>query len=222
MVWWLEIPALTYCRALLAIGTDADLQEAEEKLLEYLELNEANHNTCQMIHVMLILSLTYRKQERPDEALAILEQAVVMAEPGRWVFPFIELGPQMAEMLRQLRKKNAFTDYIDRILDAFSENEMEAGPHPLSPSLSRRSSESEGGSPSPPGRPMTQPLVEPLTNREIDILELLEKRLQTKEIAEELCVSPETVKSHLRNIYQKLNAKNRREAVEKAKSLRIL
>ena len=70
--------------------------------------------------------------------------------------------------------------------------------------------------------PTPQPLVEPLTNREIDILERLSQRLRNKEIAEDLCISPETVKSHLTNIYQKPNVSKRREAVERGKVIGIL
>ena len=67
-----------------------------------------------------------------------------------------------------------------------------------------------------------QALVEPLTNREIEILLFIPKRLSNQEIAERLFISPETVKRHLYNIYQKIDVKNRQQAIAKAKSLGIL
>jgi LuxR family maltose regulon positive regulatory protein len=67
-----------------------------------------------------------------------------------------------------------------------------------------------------------QALVEPLTNREIEILLILPKGLSNQEIAEMLFISPETVKRHLYNIYQKFDVKNRQQAIVKAKSLGIL
>ena len=70
--------------------------------------------------------------------------------------------------------------------------------------------------------PSPQALVDSLTNREMDILELLQKRLSNKEIAEKLFISTATVKGHLQNIYGKLNVSKRREAVEKAKKIGIL
>ena len=67
-----------------------------------------------------------------------------------------------------------------------------------------------------------EPPVDPFTNREEEILELLEQRLRDKEIADRLCVSTETVKYHLRHVYQKLGVGNRREAVAKGRSLGLL
>jgi LuxR family maltose regulon positive regulatory protein len=65
-------------------------------------------------------------------------------------------------------------------------------------------------------------MAEPLTNRELDVLELLARRLSNKEIAEKLFISTTTVKGHLQNIYGKLDVSKRREAVEKAKNIGIL
>ena len=65
-------------------------------------------------------------------------------------------------------------------------------------------------------------IVEPLSNRELDVLDLLAQRLSNKEIAEKLFLSTTTVKGHLQNIYGKLNVKKRREAVEKARVLGML
>jgi LuxR family maltose regulon positive regulatory protein len=70
--------------------------------------------------------------------------------------------------------------------------------------------------------PLSQHLVEPLTNRELDVLDLLEQRLSNKEIAAKLFISPKTVKKHLDNIYGKLNVSSRRQAVEKVVALGIL
>jgi LuxR family maltose regulon positive regulatory protein len=70
--------------------------------------------------------------------------------------------------------------------------------------------------------PHPQPLIENLTNRELDVLDLLVQRLTNKEIAEKLFLSTTTVKGHLQNIYGKLNVSKRHEAVEKAKKIGIL
>ena len=75
---------------------------------------------------------------------------------------------------------------------------------------------------SPQSLSTSQPLVEPLTNRELEILDLLTQRLSTKEITAKLFISPGTVKKHLSNIYGKLNVNNRRQAAEKAFALGIL
>ena len=121
----------------------------------------------------------------------------------------------MAELLKRLLRQNVAVDYIGKLLAAFGEDETGPPSLPVPPSPSPQVSPS-------PSHPTPQPLVEPLTNRELDILELLVQRLQNKEIADKLFISTETVKTHLNNIYQKLNVTNRRNAVERAKTLGIL
>jgi len=137
---------------------------------------------------------------------------------GRWIskvlpFPGVLLTdtrPPMADLLIRLHNQNVSVDYIEKLLAAFRDDEQV---------VVSEVSENRIASASPLS---PQPLAEPLTNREIDILELLEQRLQTKEIAEKMFISPETVKSHLKNIYQKLDVRNRRQAVERAVELGIL
>jgi LuxR family maltose regulon positive regulatory protein len=203
---WLEVPAITHCRVLIAEGSDAGLAQAEKRLQESLEMNRDNHNTRAIIEILSLLSLVCKGQGKDAEALSLLKRSLDLARPGEWIQPFIEPGPPMADLLNRLEKKDA-DDFTGKILTALNESQSQVSTADV-----------------PPGHkiPHLQALVEPLTNRELDILELLAERLQTKEIAEKKFISPETVKSHLKNIYQKLGVSNRREAVVKAKSLGII
>jgi len=110
-------------------------------------------------------------------------------------------------VLRQTQ--NVAVDYIERILAAFRAEEQAIMPRKVAHQPLRASA-------------LSQPLVEPLTNRELDVLELLAQRLSNQEIADKLFISATTVKTHLQNIYGKLNVKKRFEAVEKAKSLELI
>ena len=116
----------------------------------------------------------------------------------------------MLDLLKRLAGQNISVGYIGKILTAFKDNEYIA-------------IHGESDLPETQATPLsTQPLVESLTNREMEALDLLAKRLSNKEIAEELFISPDTVKKHLNNIYGKLNVNSRRQAVEKAIHLKII
>ncbi len=202
MLMWLEIPAITHLRVMVASGSRESLQQASESLAALLQSIGAVHNIYQSIGLLLLQSLALEKLGRADEAEEVLQQAITLAEPGRWIHPFVELGEEMAGLLRRFGERKSFTEYLHQILDKFptdtTATAIAAG------NYSNTLPTSKGF------------YTEPLTNRELDILELLVQRLRNKEIAARLFVSPETVKGHLKNLYQKLDVHTRHEAVLKA------
>ena len=223
MLWWLDVPSVTRCRALIAEGSPARLDEAEKQLRKCAEMNEAHHNTCQLIVVKALQAIACQKHGKAEDALEFLEEAVTLARPGAIFFPFLELGSPMKDLLLKLQEQNISSDFFKKLLAAFGDDEPEALPE--APELQPAPASSVRSQPHDPHVSASadiQPLVEPLTSRELEILELLAQRLRNKEIADQLFVSIETVKTHLNNIYQKLQVGNRREAVDKAETLGIL
>ena len=197
MFFWLEVPHITQCRILIAQGSAASLQEAGERLAVYKKKTEDENNTNQLINILLLQSLVCQKQSQSDEALTALARAITLADPGGYIRPFLELGPEMAELLVRLRQKGVAQMYIGRILAAFPDERREE----------KHLQAADGADSS---------LVEPLTPRELDVLALLAQGLTNKEIAQQLVISPGTVKQHAYNLFQKLQVSNRQQAVTKA------
>jgi len=194
---WMEVPALTRARVWIALGGEESLGRACELLENMVARNEAWNLVNQAIEAGALHSIALEKLGRSEEALGRLEETLRLAAPGGWVRPFIELGPAMATLLSRFKQAGQETDFSQHVLSAFSDHSL---------FQSQQSGE--------------QPLVvekafgikETLTKREQTILELLAQRLQNKEIAAQLFVSPETVKSHVKRLYQKLDVHNRRDA----------
>ncbi|MCL7958746.1 MAG: LuxR C-terminal-related transcriptional regulator [marine benthic group bacterium] len=202
MLWWFDIPSVTRCRALIADGSAVSLVEAQAQLREYAELNDAHHNTCQLIPILALHALAYSRQGQQTEALDALDRALDLAEPGGFIFPFLEPGAPMADLLRESLESRRHKDFVKRILTAFYEREMGASAGELRPSA--------------PG--VSAPETALLTARQLEVLELLEQGLYQKEIAARLFISPETVKTHLALIYRKLGVSNRRHAIDEART----
>jgi len=136
-------------------------------------------------------------------AMSALEQALSLAEAGGFVRLFVDEGPPMARLLYQALSREISPDYVRRLLGAF----------PIA--------EPEQTAPSKTQTPQSE-WVEPLSEREIEILQLIAEGLTNQEIATKLYLSLNTVKVHTRNIYSKLSVHHRTAAVAKARACGIL
>jgi LuxR family maltose regulon positive regulatory protein len=204
------MPQVTLIRILLAQGTTDSLQQAAGLLNQIHDFLVSIHNNRFQIDALALQALLHNTRGEHSVALEKLTAAINLAAPGGFIRLFVDLGPQMADLLKQLVKQNVALNYIGAILAAFKDDELRA-----------MQDESDHLTAQLP--PLsTQPLVDPLTNRELEILNLLVQRQQNKEIAAKLFISPKTVKKHLDNIYGKLNVSGRQQAVEKAEALGIL
>ena len=138
--------------------------------------------------------------------VAALQQAVGLARPGGIIRAFVDLGPPMQTMLLGLAGQGFAAETVRRILAAFPE-----------PRKKTETGHAGSGIHAANAR-----LIEPLTDRELEVLALLRERLSNKEIAHKLSLSPMTVKRHLVNLYGKLGVNKRWDAVIKAEALEIL
>ncbi len=201
MFSWFETARITACRVLVAEGSQKNLLKAVELLQIYQQENQVVHNKYQQIVILSLLTLAYFRQKEGDKAMSILKETLDLAYPGGWIWPFIELGAPMFDLLNQFKKqvKDAeMVDYIIQILAAFP-----------SPDSSAIKSQPTG-------------LIEALTERELQVLKLLATALTTDEIARELVVSVNTVRMHTKNIYGKLDAHSRIEAAQRGRELGLI
>jgi len=204
------LPHLLLVKVLLAQDTTVSRKQAADLLAKLYDhvLNDKRF----MIEVLALQALLDDAQGDQAAALDKLERAIHLAEPGGFIRPFVDLGPKMAGLLRQLHNQSVAPHYIDQILDAFGTK---------SHSLSQVSEPSQTTGPS--GQPSASVgLVESLTNRELDVLELMGRGFSNKEIAAQLVIAPGTVTQYSHIIYKKLVVRNRRLAVIKATKLGIL
>jgi LuxR family maltose regulon positive regulatory protein len=203
-------PHLTLPGILLARRTAKSLSEADALLSRMHDYYASIHSTRVLIDVLVLQARVHVALRDESLALEKLAEALALAEPGGFIRPFLDQGSKMADLLSRLKKQNPTLQYARKILAAFDNGKTESISDP-----------SDDPSQSLSLFPV-EPLIEPMTNREIEVLRELAKGMSNKEIAKSLFISPGTVKKHLYTTYHKLGANNRYQAVIKAKSIGIL
>jgi LuxR family maltose regulon positive regulatory protein len=169
------------------------LEEAEALLLRLHQGTAAAGRNGSLIEILILQALTFAVQKCGEEALSALAQAMSLAEPEGFVRIFLDEGAPMAELLRQAVAQDLHTSYALHLLDALGE----AAPAP-------------------------QPLIEPLSERELEVLRWVAAGYSNQEIAQELVIAVSTVKKHINNIYGKLEVGSRTQAVARARELELL
>jgi LuxR family maltose regulon positive regulatory protein len=153
--------------------------------------------------VLALKALALQAEGKLPQALDDLERALSLAEPGGFVHVFVQKGPRMERLLRRAASRGIAPQYVSQLLAAFDASAY-------------------GRAEETPPHPTRQPLIEPLTERELEVLHLLPTHLSSTEIAEHLLISVHTARFHIKNIYGKLHAHSRAEAVARAEDLGLL
>jgi len=155
------------------------------------------------LKVLVLQAVAHQRMTHPphgeeEEAVELLGEALAMAEQGGFIRIFVDEGPSMARLLYEAHNRGIAPDYVRRLLAAF-------------PSAEPRKTQA-----------LESELVEPLSERELEVLQLIAEGLSNPEIASRLHLSLHTVKTHARNIYGKLGVRSRTQAVARARALGVL
>ena len=192
-----EFEHITLARILLAQRSSAPGEPDSDTLPDLLErlLDAADDGgrTGSVIEILVLQALESQSRQDLPAAISALARALALGEPQGYVRVFVDEGPPMATLLRALEPSAASPRYVTQLL------------HALTP---------EDHRPAP-----TQRLVEPLSERELQVLRLLGTDLDGPAIARHLVVSLSTVRTHTKNIYTKLGVNNRRAAVRRGDEL---
>jgi LuxR family maltose regulon positive regulatory protein len=197
-----EFEYITLARVLVARGrSEADkstLAQALGLLERLAQKAESEGRSGHLVGLLALRASALDAQGDLDQALLCLGQALELAEPEGYLRTFVDLGLPLYGLLSEANARGIKPDYTNKLLAAFRADQQF---EPLSP---------------------PQALVEPLSPRELEVLELIAQGLSNHEICERLFLALSTVKGHNRNIFDKLQVQRRTEAVARARELRLL
>lgn len=199
-----EFEHITLARVLLARyksdRTDRFMLEAMGLLNRLLQAAEQGERTGCAIEIHVLQALAHHMQGDIPAALVPLERALTLAEPEGYIRIFVDEGRPMAALLEAAVKQGIAPNYVRGLLESLGNVEVRVTGKQV----------------------VSKPLMEPLSERERDVLRLLGTDLSGPEIARELRVSLNTLRTHTKNIYDKLEVNNRRAAVRRAEELDLL
>ncbi len=179
-------------------------------LARLLQAAEAQKRRGSALDILLVQALAHEAQGNRPQALAALERALALAEPEGYVRIFVDEGEAMRSLMEEQsrHRDHPLRGYADKLLAAFAQ-----------PAVAPQSARSGRA-----GALIHQKsgLLEPLSERELEVLKLLQSELNGPEIAQQLTVSLNTLRTHTNNIFKKLGVNNRRAAVRRAEELDLL
>jgi LuxR family maltose regulon positive regulatory protein len=183
----------------LSPGLDlaSEIGRAQELLARLLAAAKESGRIGKAIELLALYALAFEIQGNRERALSTLKRALALGEPAGYVRTFVDEGKTMATLLRQAMSRDVYPSYAAQLLGAFGQETELSSPTMAS-------------------------LVEPLTEREVDVLRLIVAGLSNAEIAEELFIAMSTVKTHVNHIYGKLGVESRTQAVAKAREVGLL
>jgi LuxR family transcriptional regulator, maltose regulon positive regulatory protein len=211
-----EFEHITLARILLARyrsdRTEQAFQAAVGLLERLLKAAEAGGRTKSAIEIHILLALALYTQSDPNAALLHFQQALAIAEPEGYLRMFVDEGLLMKQLLGEAAARGIMPGYTSRLIAAF-EAASPAITHALP--VNNMPNDSAFGS-------TQNMMVEPLSEREIEVLRLFRTELSGPEIAQELVIALSTVRTHTKSIYSKLNVNSRRAAVKRAAELNLI
>ncbi|RMF03342.1 MAG: helix-turn-helix transcriptional regulator, partial [Chloroflexi bacterium] len=197
-----EFEHITLARVLVAQYQQEQDSQAIHQAIALLErllsAAEQGERKGSVIQILILQALAYAAQADSASALISLERALNLAEPEGYVRIFVDEGASMARLLSQARRQGIAPTYTNKLLAAF-------------PNFSEKES------PPSRSRPQNSALLEPLSERELEVLRLIAQGKKNQEIAEALLISLNTVRYHTKNLYGKLGVNKRTQAVAKAR-----
>jgi LuxR family maltose regulon positive regulatory protein len=182
--------------------------EADRLVGRLVTAAETGKRNGRLIELLVLRAFLLEAQSKRGGALKVITQALKLGEPNGYIRTFLDEGAPMLELLSHALSRGIESEFVEVLLRAFNGETIDKG---------RGTTDEDSSIIIPPSS-----LVEPLSERELDVLRMLKTELSGPDIAHELSIALSTMRTHTQNIFGKLNVSNRRAAVRRAEELELL